>query len=67
VIRSPRKVLHLENKSSAYTPKGAGSVLVIGSAGVAELQIRSEEKAMVIADGAHAELLKILDEIRDTF
>ena len=42
-------------------------MLVIGSAGVAELQIRSEEKAMVIADGAHAELLKILDEIRDTF
>ena len=29
-IRYPRKALHLESKSSVYTPKGAGSALVIG-------------------------------------
>jgi len=26
----PRKALHLENKSFAYTPKSAGSALMIG-------------------------------------
>jgi len=30
VFRNPRKALHLENKSSAYTPKSAGSALMIG-------------------------------------
>ena len=28
--RNPRKALHLESKSTAYTPKRAGSALVIG-------------------------------------
>ena len=30
VLRNPRKALHLESKSSAYTPKSEGSALVIG-------------------------------------
>ena len=30
VFRNHRKALHLENKSSAYTPKSAGSALMIG-------------------------------------
>ena len=30
VFRNPRTALHLENKSSAYTPKSAGSALMIG-------------------------------------
>jgi len=29
-FRNPRKALHLESKSTAYTPKSAGSALVIG-------------------------------------
>ena len=28
--RNPRKALHLKSKSTAYTPKSAGSALVIG-------------------------------------
>ena len=27
---NPRKALHLESKSTAYTPKSAGSALVVG-------------------------------------
>ena len=30
VFRNPRKALHLENKSSAYTPKSSDSALMIG-------------------------------------
>jgi len=29
-FRNPRKALHLESKSTAYTPKSAGSAKVIG-------------------------------------
>jgi len=29
-FRHPRKALHLESKSTVYTPKSAGSALVIG-------------------------------------
>ena len=46
MIRSPRKVLHLKNKSSAYTPKGAGSALVIGKIAL----------IMLVAAGLHCQI-----------
>ena len=51
VFRNPRKALHLENKSSSYTPKSAGSALVIGKSSLVNtLPITKKNKHTVVTE-----------------